>query len=66
MVNRLTIVLEQPEYSALLNLARDEMRNAPDQARWMIYQHLAERGMLPTGDQAHKPTQPQPAAEASK
>ena len=65
MANRLTVILEQPEYSALVDLAVNEMRSTPDQLRWVLRQHLAERGMLPPEKQGHKASQQRPV-EARK
>ena len=65
MANRLTVTLEQPEYSALVDLAVNEMRSAPDQLRWVLRQHLAERGML-ADTQSQKSTHPKPEAVACK
>jgi len=45
MVFRLTITLEQSEYSALLKLALDEMRDPPDQLRYLLHQELVRRGL---------------------
>ena len=48
MVNRLTLTLEQPEYSALLKIAIAELRNPPDQVRYLLRQELERRGLLST------------------
>ena len=47
MVKRITITLEQDEYSALLELAIQEMRNVSDQARFIIRSELERQGQLP-------------------
>jgi len=46
MVNRITVVLPQEEYSALLKLGSMELRNPPDQIRAVLRQELARRGLL--------------------
>jgi hypothetical protein len=43
---RLKLTLEQPEYSALLKVATDELRNPVDQARFIIRKDLERRGLL--------------------
>lgn len=48
MVNRITVVLPQEEYSALLKLGSMELRNPPDQIRAVLRQELARRGLLST------------------
>ena len=58
MVNRLTVTLPQPEYSALLQVARDELRNPPDQVRAILRQELERRGLLQPADQ-HGEAQPE-------
>ena len=50
MVTRLKITLEQNEYSALLRIARLELRNPSDQARHIIRLDLDSRGLLGTED----------------
>lgn len=47
MVNRLTVTLEQPEYSALLQLAVRDLRDPQDQLRYILRQVLLANGMLP-------------------
>jgi len=51
MVSRVTVTLEQPEYSALLKVAVAELRNPQDQARHILRQELQRRGLLPPADQ---------------
>ena len=46
MVTRLKLVLEQPEYSALLKVAVIELRNPSDQARFIVRKELERRGLL--------------------
>ena len=46
MINRLTIVLEQPEYSGLLEISTKELRQPQDQARYIIQRELVKRGLL--------------------
>ena len=55
MVTRLTVTLEQPEYSGLVKLAVGELRNPPDQLRFILRQQLATAGLLPEQDQAGQP-----------
>lgn len=47
MINRLKILLDQPEYSALLRLAERELRNPADQVRQLVRQELIRQGFLP-------------------
>jgi len=47
MLNRLKILLEQPEYSALIHLAEQELRTPADQARLIVRLDLIRRGLLP-------------------
>lgn len=42
MVTRLTVALEQPEYSALLEVASRELRTPADQLRYILLRELAE------------------------
>lgn len=46
MVNRLKLTLEQDEYSALLKMALEELRNPSDQARFIIREEALQRGLL--------------------
>lgn len=46
MINRLKILLSQPEYSALLDLAMAELRDPPSQVRWLVREHLRQKGLL--------------------
>lgn len=57
MINRLKIELEQPEYSALLKMALDELRNPSDQARYILRLEFERRGLLPLQDAA-RPQEP--------
>jgi hypothetical protein len=50
VVNRIKLVLDQDEYSALLKVAISELRNPADQARHILRQDLLRRGLL-SGDQ---------------
>ena len=45
MVKRVTIPLEQQEYSALLEMAVEELRNPRDQLRHILRQELERRGL---------------------
>ena len=51
MVKRLTLTLEQPEYSALLKVAMAELRNPQDQARYILRRDLENRGLIPSESQ---------------
>ncbi len=55
IVTRLKLPLEQAEYTALLKVAGDELRNPIDQARFILRQELERRGLLP---QIEPPAQP--------
>lgn len=57
MLNRLKILLEQPEYSALIHLAEKELRTPADQARLIVRLDLIRRGLLPEDE--NKITTPQ-------
>lgn len=46
MVNRVTLTLEQSEYSALLEMAMQELRNPSDQARFIIREEAQQRGLI--------------------
>ena len=47
---RITITLEQRERAALMKLARAELREARDQARYIIRCELKRIGLLPPTD----------------
>jgi hypothetical protein len=47
IVTRLKFPLEQAEYSALLKMAGDELRNPIDQAHFLLRQEFERRGLLP-------------------
>jgi hypothetical protein len=47
MLNRLKILLEQPEFSALIQLSEKELRTPADQVRLIVRQELIRRGLLP-------------------
>jgi len=47
MINRLRIILEQPEYSALLKLSGQEVRNPSDQVVVIVRNELVRLGLLP-------------------
>ena len=57
MVNRIKLTLEQAEYSALLKVAGDELRNPTDQARFILRQELERRGLLPQIEPPGPPVQ---------
>jgi hypothetical protein len=46
MVNRLKIILEQPEYSGLLKAAASELRQPEAQVRYFVREALEQRGLL--------------------
>lgn len=46
MVNRLTLTLEQPEYSGLLQMAGNELRSPHEQVRWIVRRELERAGLL--------------------
>jgi hypothetical protein len=52
IVTRLKLPLEQAEYTALLKMAGDELRNPIDQARFILRQELERRGLLVIETQA--------------
>jgi hypothetical protein len=45
-VNRVTVTLEQPEYSGLLEVAIQELRDPRDQLRHILRLELERRGLL--------------------
>jgi len=47
MVNRITLTLEQIEYSGLLEIALGELRTPQEQLRYLLRQELVRRGLLP-------------------
>lgn len=55
MVTRVTVTLEQPEYTALLEVAGKELRNPADQLRYILREELAQRKLLPHVDLAEHP-----------
>jgi hypothetical protein len=46
MLNCLKVLLEQPEYSALIRLSEREMRTPADQVRLIVRLELVRRGLL--------------------
>lgn len=50
MVKRLTLSLEQQEYSALLKTALEDLRNPADQARYILKLEFSRRGLLDVDD----------------
>ena len=46
MIVRLKLVLDQDEYSALMESALADLRNPSDQARFILRQELEKRGLL--------------------
>lgn len=55
MINRLRIILEQPEYSALIKLSGQEVRNPSDQIVVIVRNELIRRGLLPPGKLPYGP-----------
>ena len=49
MLNRLNLVLDQQEYSALLEISLKELRDPTSQARFIIRQELINKGLLLVG-----------------
>jgi hypothetical protein len=47
MINRIRIILEQPEYSALIHLSAQEIRNPADQVVVIVRRELIRCGLLP-------------------
>jgi len=47
MINRIRIILEQPEYSALIQLSGQEIRTPADQVVVIVRDELIRRGLLP-------------------
>jgi hypothetical protein len=45
-VTHLKLPLEQAEYSALLKVAGDDLRNPVDQVRFLLRKELERRGLL--------------------
>ena len=45
-INRITVTLEQAEYSGLLEMAVRELRDPHDQLRHILRQELQQRGLL--------------------
>lgn len=46
IVTRIKVPLEQAEYSALLKLSKEELRNPVDQVIVILRLHLMQRGLL--------------------
>jgi hypothetical protein len=47
MINRIRIILEQPEYSALIQLSAQEIRTPADQVVVIVRNELVRRRLLP-------------------
>jgi len=47
MINRIRIILEQPEYSALIQLSAQEIRTPADQIVVIVRNELIRNGLLP-------------------
>ena len=48
MVKRITVTLEQDEYSALLGMAIDDLRNPADELRYLLRLVIEKRALDPT------------------
>jgi hypothetical protein len=55
MINRIRIILEQPEYSALIQLSALEIRTPADQVVVIVRNELIRRGLLPADKLAYGP-----------
>ena len=55
MLNSLKVYFEQPEYSALIRLAEQELRSPADLVRLLVRMELLQRGLLP--NKANPPAQ---------
>ena len=64
MVVRLKLTLEQPEYSALLKVATEELRNPVDQARFIIRMELERRGLIPAKIDSEEESSTSPVSDA--
>lgn len=51
-VHRITVTLEQPEYSGLLELAIHDLRDPADQLRQILRDELIRQGLWPAEKQA--------------
>jgi len=51
MVNRVTVTLEQAEYSGLLKMAIEELRNPSHQLHVILRQELERRGLWSSSGQ---------------
>jgi hypothetical protein len=54
-MSKLQLTLTTSEYSALFDLAMDELRSLPDQARYLIREGLQNRGKLSLPEVETKP-----------
>jgi hypothetical protein len=59
MTNHIQINLEQPEYSALIQLAVQELRSPSDQVVMIVRNELIHRGLLSNGSLLSKMDFPQ-------
>jgi len=57
MINRIRIILEQPEYSALIQLSAQEIRTPADQVVVIVRNELVRRGLLPADKLPYGPDQ---------
>lgn len=46
MTNKIAVMLEQQEYSALLRAFEQELRNPPDQIRHIVRTDMERRGLI--------------------
>lgn len=55
MVVRMKLVIEQDEYSALLRLARGELRNPESQLHFILRKELKRNGLISDKPVSHDP-----------
>jgi hypothetical protein len=65
MVNRLMVTLEQLEYAGLLKMAIGELRDPPDQLRFLLRQELVRRGLIGLERAEGSKEEPRPARGGS-
>ena len=65
MITRVKVPFAQEEYSALLKDSGADLRDPPDQVRYVVRQHLAQRGLLPADTSAPIALQPAQEKEAA-
>ena len=65
MINRVTVTLEQPEYSALLEVAVAELRSPSDQLRYILRRELERLRLIQPPAPASTAQRREPQQEAS-